>query len=73
MLSMHGMFLIEIVLGAALMILAAPMANADMSSPKADRSKTPTQPGETDITSAWVPLAISQSAIRSCRSQEDKK
>ncbi|MGH7181819.1 MAG: PRC-barrel domain-containing protein [Nitrospiraceae bacterium] len=58
MLSMYGIFLIEIVLGVALMVLAVPIANADMSSSKADselqsdRSATPTQPGQTDITTA---------------------
>jgi hypothetical protein len=60
MLSMYGILLSEIVLGVALMILLfVPNAAADMtadSSSKAksalqsDRSKTPTQPDQTDMT-----------------------
>src|SRR5580765_4690331 len=56
---MYGI-LTEIVLGVALMILVlAPNATADMSADpsstadselQSDRSKTPTQPGQTDIT-----------------------
>ena len=62
MLSMYGILLSEIVLGVALMILLfAPNATADMSSNsssqsnselQSDRSKTPTQPGQTDLTNA---------------------
>ena len=60
MLSMYGILFSEIVLGVALMILLlAPNAMADMSADssstanselRSDRSKTPTQPGQTDIT-----------------------
>ena len=60
MLSMYGILLSEIVLGVALIILLfATNATADMSSDpsskanselQSDRSKTPTQPGQTDIT-----------------------
>ena len=62
MLSMYGILLSEIVLGVALMILVlAPNAMADMSADslskasselQSDRSTTPTQPGQTDITNA---------------------
>ena len=62
MLSMYGILLCEIVLGVALMILLfAPVANAEMSLSKADsemqsdRSKTPTKPGDTDISSTPGP------------------
>ncbi|HEY6262761.1 MAG TPA: PRC-barrel domain-containing protein [Nitrospiraceae bacterium] len=56
MLSMYGILLSEIVLGVALMILLfAPVTNAEMGSSKtdselqSDRPKTPMQPGQTDI------------------------
>jgi len=62
MLSMYGILFSEIVLGVALMILPlAPNAMAGMSADssstanselRSDRSKTPTQPGQTDITNA---------------------
>lgn len=59
MLSIYGILFSEIVLGVALMILVlAPHAMADMSADssskaselQSDRSKTPTEPGQTDIT-----------------------
>jgi hypothetical protein len=60
MLSTYGVLLTEILLGVTLMILVlAPNATADMSADpsskasselQSDRSKTPTQPGQTDIT-----------------------
>jgi len=60
MLSMYGILLSEIVLGVVLMILVlAPNATAGMSADpsstanselQSDRSKTPTEPGQTDIT-----------------------
>ena len=56
MLSMYGMFLGKIALGLVLMsLLFAPNAGAEKSSDansdlQSDRSKTPTNPGQTDIT-----------------------
>ncbi len=62
MLRIYGILFNNIVLGVALMILLfAPMSNAEMSSSKADselqsdRSKTATQPGHTDITNSPGP------------------
>jgi hypothetical protein len=65
MLSIYGILFTEIILGVALMILLfAPNATADMSSDpsskanselQSDRSKTPTQPGQTDITNTPGP------------------
>jgi sporulation protein YlmC with PRC-barrel domain len=62
MLSMYWVLVSEIVLGVALMILLfVPNATADMSADssskanselQSDRSKTPTQPGQTDITNS---------------------
>ncbi|HSL02186.1 MAG TPA: PRC-barrel domain-containing protein [Nitrospiraceae bacterium] len=62
MLSMYGIIFSEIVIGVALMILLfAPNVNAEMKSDsssqsnselQSDRSKTPTQPGQTDITNS---------------------
>lgn len=56
MLSMYGTFLSKFALGLILMtLLFAPIANAEKSSDanselQSDRSKTPTKPGQTDIT-----------------------
>ncbi len=56
MLSMYGTFLSKFALGLGLMsLLFAPIANAEKSSDansesQSDRSKTPTKPGQTDIT-----------------------
>ncbi|HKO31513.1 MAG TPA: PRC-barrel domain-containing protein [Nitrospiraceae bacterium] len=60
MLLLSGILLNEIVLGVTLIVLLfAPIANAEMRSDpsskpntesQSDRSKTPTQPGQTDIT-----------------------
>lgn len=60
MLSMYGIIIGEIILGVALMILLfAPYVTAEMSSDpssksnsalQSDRSETPTQQGQTDIT-----------------------
>lgn len=60
MLSMYGIIIGEIILGVALMVLVlAPNVTAEMSPDpssksnselQSDRSETPTQPGQTDIT-----------------------
>ena len=65
MLSMYGIILSELVLGVALMILLfVPTANAENSADpssqanselQSDRSKTPTQPGQTDLTTPSSP------------------